>query len=412
MSNSERAILHSDANCFYASCEVVLNPELRGKAVAVCGNTEERHGIVLAKSEAAKQAGITTGMTNREALQRCPGLIIVPPHFEVYSRFSKLLHKIYERYTDYIEPFGLDECWLDVTDNIKKPMVIAEEIRQAVKDELGLTVSIGVSFNKVFAKLGSDMKKPDAVTQITKENFKELVWKLPCSELLYCGRQTSKKLENLSVHTIGDLALLPVQYMTSHFGKNGHDLWLFANGLDDSAVAHIDFYAPAKSVGHGVTCVENIDNLEDAKKVIIALCQDIGYKLRDMNLCAYGVALTVKDKNLLSQSYQTRLDAPTQDELTISRVATELLQKNYSFRQDIRAITVTAINLNEKSAPVQSFMLHDYDEDEKREKLNTALDQIKDTFGKGSIKPAAILNETKMPKNKQQDVILPGLMHK
>lgn len=412
MSKGDRAILHSDANCFYASCEVVLNPELRGKAVAVCGNTEERHGIVLAKSELAKRAGITTGMPNWEALQKCPQLIIVPPHFDVYARFSKLLHKIYERYTDYIEPYGLDECWLDVTDNIKSPMTIAEEIRQAVKDELGLTVSIGVSFNKVFAKLGSDMKKPDAITEINRENFKDKVWPLPCSELLYCGRQTSKKLHDLSVYTIGDLARLPAQYMTSHFGKNGYDLWIFANGMDDSEVAHMDFYAPAKSVGHGVTCVENIDNLEDAKKVIISLCQDIGYKLRDMNLCALGVALTIKDKNLISQGFQKKLDSPTQDELIISRTAAELLRENYSFRNEIRAITVTAINLNEKTAPVQAIMLHDYDADEKRERLNSTLDEIKDTFGKGSIKPAAILNETKMPKNGQKEVILPGLMHK
>lgn len=404
----DRAILHSDANCFYASCEMVLSPELRGKAIAVCGRNEERHGIVLAKSEKAKQAGVTTGMPNWEAMQKCPGLIIVEPHFDVYAQFSKLLHGIYERYTDYIEPYGLDECWLDVTDNIKEPMVIAEEIRQAVKDELGLTVSIGVSFNKVFAKLGSDLKKPDAITEITRNNFKEKVWGLPCSDLLYCGRQTSKRLHDLAVRTIGELATLPPEYMTKRFGKNGHELWLFANGLDESQVAHMDNYVPAKSVGHGVTCVENISNPEDAKKVIISLCQDIGYKLRDMSLCANGVSLTVKDKNLMCQSYQKRLATPTQDELLISATAFELLMENYNFRVDIRALTVTAINLTEKNAPVQASMLHDYEADEKRERLNTALDDIKNTYGKGAIKPATILNETKMPKNSQKEVVLPG----
>ena len=301
-----RAILHSDANCFYASCEMVLQPELRDKAVAVCGNTEERHGIVLAKSEKAKRAGVTTGMPNWEAMKKCPDLIIVPPRFEYYAKFSKLLRGIYERYTDYIEPFGLDECWLDVTDNIKSPMTIAEEIRQAVKDELGLTVSIGVSFNKVFAKLGSDMKKPDAITEITRDSFKELVWPLPCSELLYCGRQTSIHLEKLAVHTIGELACLPLEYIERKFGKNGHSLWLFANGLDESRVAHKDHYEPPKSVGHGVTCVENLDNIEEANKVIVALSQDIGYKLRQAHLCACGVSLTVKDKNLVCQSSHPR----------------------------------------------------------------------------------------------------------
>lgn len=408
----ERAILHSDANCFYASCEMVLQPELRDKAVAVCGNQDERHGIVLAKSEKAKKAGITTGMPNWEAKRKCPDLIIVPPRFEYYVQFSKLLHGIYERYTDYIEPYGMDECWLDVTDNIKGPMEIAEEIRQAVKDELGLTVSIGISFNKVFAKLGSDMKKPDAITEISKANFKEKIWPLPCSELLYCGRQTSQKLHSLAVRSIGELASLPPEYISKKFGKNGHDLWLFANGMDESRVAHVDYYVPAKSIGHGVTCVENIDNLDDANKVIVSLVQDIGYKLRNVNLCASGVSITVKDKNLICQSYQKRLESPTQDEFTISKAAKELLEENYRFREEIRAITVTAIHLNEEHTPVQSIMLHDYDADEKRRKLNTALDEIKDTYGKGAIKPAVILNETKMPKNSHKEIVLPGMMKK
>ena len=178
----ERAILHSDANSFYASVETVLNPELRGKAMAVCGNREDRHGIVLAKSEKAKKAGVKTGMAIWEAQKCCPNLIIAPPQYDYYLKFSKLLFKIYQRYTDLIEPFGMDECWLDVTASIGTPMEIAEEIRKSVKDELGITVSIGVSFNKIFAKLGSDMKKPNAITIITKENFKQKVWPLPVSE--------------------------------------------------------------------------------------------------------------------------------------------------------------------------------------------------------------------------------------
>jgi len=407
-----RAILHSDANCFYASCEMVLQPELRGKAVAVCGKVEDRHGIVLAKSEKAKQAGVTTGMPNWEALKKCPDLIIVPPRFEYYSQFSKLLHGIYERYTDYVEPFGLDECWLDVTDNIKSPMEIAEEIRQAVKDELGLTVSIGVSFNKVFAKLGSDLKKPDAITEINEQNFKSLVWRLPCSELLYCGRQTTIQLERLAVHTIGDLAALPLDYIVKKFGKNGHSLWLFANGLDDSEVAHKDFYEPPKSIGHGVTCVENLESYEEANKVIVSLCQDIGYKLRKSRLSATGVALTVKNVHLVCQTFQARLQAPTQDELVISKEAYRLLRESYTFREKIRAITVTAIGLTEEDAPLQAMLLYDYAADEKRNKLNSALDELKNTFGREIIKPAVILDESKMPKNSQKDTVLPGMMHK
>lgn len=404
--------MHSDANCFYASCEMVLQPELRDKAVAVCGKVEDRHGIVLAKSEKAKRAGVTTGMPNWEALKKCPDLIIVPPRFEYYSQFSKLLHGIYERYTDFVESFGLDECWLDVTDNIKAPMVIAEEIRQAVKDELGLTVSIGVSFNKVFAKLGSDLKKPDAITEITEENFKNLVWPLPCSELLYCGRQTTVQLERLAVHTIGDLAALPLDYVVKKFGKNGHSLWLFANGLDDSEVAHKDFYEAPKSIGHGVTCVENLDSYEEANQVIVSLCQDIGYKLRKSRLGATGVALTVKNRHLVCQSYQAKLESPTQDELIISKTAYRLLRENYTFQEKIRAITVTAIGLKDEDAPLQAMMLYDYEADEKRKNLNSALDEIKNAFGREIIKPAVILNEHKMPKNTQKDTVLPGIMHK
>ncbi len=206
---SGRVILHSDLNSFYASVEMMLDPSLRGKAVAVCGLEEERHGIVLAKSELAKQAGVKTGMVNWEAKRVCPGLIIVPPQFEQYLKYSRLTRNIYLRYTDKVEPFGLDESWCDVTGCDWKyggSMGIAEHIRKTVKEELGITVSIGVSFNKMFAKLGSDLKKPDAITEISRENFKEVVWPLPADALLYVGRATNRKLGMYGIHTIGDVA--------------------------------------------------------------------------------------------------------------------------------------------------------------------------------------------------------------
>ena len=405
----KRAILHSDANCFYASVEAVLNPELRGKAVAVCGSEEERHGIVLAKSEKAKKAGVTTGMACWEAKNKCPDLIIVKPHFEYYSKFSKLLHKIYERYTDYIEPFGLDECWLDVTASLKAPMEIAEEIRQAVKDELGLTVSIGVSFNKVFAKLGSDLKKPDAITEITEENFKSKVWGLPCGDLLYCGRSMVEKLNRIGVKKIGQIAELSQEYMVKKYGKIGSDLWLYASGLDNSQVAHKDHYEPPKSVGHGITCVSDIRKLDDAYKVIYALSQDIGYKLRAQEVKARGVSLVIKYKDLSYQGYQKKLENPTQDEGFIAKTACEILKEHYDPMHIIRALTVTAINLESENANEQISMLFDYEEREKKEKLNKVLDTIKNEYGKDAIKPAIILGENKMPK-KEQGKVLPGKM--
>ncbi|MBO5339289.1 MAG: DNA polymerase IV [Clostridia bacterium] len=407
-----RVILHSDANCFYASCEMVLNPELRDKAVAVGGNEEERHGIILAKSEKAKRVGVKTGMPLWEAKNLCPDLIIVPPHFEYYSKFSKLLHKIYERYTDYVEPFGLDECWLDVTNCGVDGEIIAEEIRQAVKDELGLTVSIGVSFNKVFAKLGSDLKKPDAVTVISKENFKEKVWPLPVSDLLYCGRQTTQALLSCGITTIGLLAKAPLDFITRKFGKNGHSLWVFANGEDDSEVAHKDYYVPPKSVGHGITCIENLVNDEEASKVIVSLSLDIGYKLRKEGLHAGGVSLVVKDENFTHYSYQTKFEATTQDEGLLSKEAIKLLKKNYPWVFKIRALTVTAIAIETTDTPVQQDMFFDYEKQDKRKKLGETINDIKDTFGKSAILPATVLDEKKMPKKRQEDTVLPGIMHK
>lgn len=407
----DRAILHSDANCFYASVETVLNPEFRGKAIAVCGSPEERHGIVLAKSEKAKRAGVKTGMANWQAKQCCRDLIIVPPQYDYYLKFSKLLHGIYRRYTDQVEPFGMDECWLDVTYSPGDPMEIAEEIRQAVKDELGLTVSIGVSFNKVFAKLGSDYKKPDAITQISKEHFKEIVWPLPCSDLLYCGNATTAKLGSMGVRTIGGIASLPVEVMQRKFGKNGVALWKYANGLDDSRVAHQDYTAPAKSVGHGITCVADLENMDEARKVIFALSLDIGYKLRYMTLRATGVQLYVRDSELSFCSWQKRLEMATQDEGTIALAAYSLLEEKYSWRNPIRSITVTAIQLDSSQNPTQLSMLLDYERLVRREKLNESIDTIRDRYGKYAVIPALVLDEKKMPVGNDREIIMPGYMY-
>lgn len=407
---SDRSILHSDANGFYASVETVLNPELRGKAVAVCGSIEDRHGIVLAKSEEAKKFGVKTGMVAWQAKQVCRELIIVPPHYDYYVKYSKLIREIYARYTDEIEPFGMDECWLDVTHSPMRAKEIAELIRQEVKDELALTVSIGVSFNKVFAKLGSDMKKPDAVTEITRENFKEKVWCLPCSELLYCGRATAKKLESIGVQTIGQLANLSTDILKHKLGKNGIMLWSYANGLDTSRVAHENYCAPAKSVGHGITCVEDLTGIDEAQKVIFALSQDIGRKLRSMGLRAKGVHLSVRDNTLNTVGWQTVLRSPTQDELDIANEACQILCSNYHWQRAVRSITVTAINLENADEPFQLSLL-DTPISAKREMLTRVVDEIHELFGKDSLVPALILDENKMPHGVCDELIMPGWMN-
>lgn len=391
-------ILHSDANAFYASVECVLHPQLKGKAMAVCGSQEERHGIVLAKSEPAKRAGVKTGMTNWQAKRLCPELITVPPHHDIYAKYSAMLHEIYLRYTDYVEPFGLDECWLDVTRSWREPLEIAESIRRTVKKEIGITVSVGVSFNKVFAKLGSDMKKPDAVTVITQDNFKDTVWKLPCSDMLYCGRATAEKLFKLGIKTIGELARYPEDKLVAIFGKNGGKLWLSANGKNTDPVSRYDEREQAKSVGHGITCVSDLLNSDEAGAVILSLTQEIGRKLRSMRLKARGVQVTVRDSSLAFESWQTQLDAPTQSAAVLAAAGSALLKRRYRWQKPVRAVTVSAIRLESADAPDQ---LSFFQTDDKRERVETALDAINGKFGEGAIRPAALLGGNKLPHNRR-----------
>lgn len=395
---AERKILHSDANAFYASVECALHPELKGRAVAVCGSAEDRHGIVLAKSELAKRTGIKTGMTNRQAKALCPDLVIVPPHHDIYAKFSKRLHEIYGRYTDFVEPYGLDECWLDVTRCNKPPLQIAEELRETVKREIGITVSVGVSFNKAFAKLGSDLKKPDAVTEITRENFREKVWRLPCSDLIYCGRATTEKLKSFGIRTIGELAHCKREFLEKQFGKNGGKLWQNANGLDDTPVSRYGEEEQAKQVGHGVTCVADLSDLEEARAVLVALTQEIGHKLRLLKLQANGVQVTVRDNGLAFESWQEKLETPTQSAAVLAAASLDILRKRYQWKRKIRALTVSAIHLESVEAPRQLSLFGETDEKQRR--VEEALDKIKGKFGDGAIRPAVLLGETKLPEHK------------
>lgn len=322
MKLGERTILHSDMNCFYASVEMMLDPSLRGKPVAVCGSTENRHGIVLAKSELAKKAGIKTGMVNWEARQLCPGLVMVKPQYDQYLKYSELARNIYQRYTDQVEPYGMDECWLDVTGSrgvCGDGMKIAESIRQEIKEELGLTVSIGVSFNKIFAKLGSDMKKPDAVTEITKATFQEKVWPLPAADLLFVGRATDAKFRNYGIHTIGDIAATDPQFLKRLLGVNGFQLWRYAAGKDDTPVMHKDFVSPIKSVGHGITCVADLLDDEEVWKVMLELSQDIGHRLRLHKLKATGVQISIRSNDLGFRQFQAPLSLSTQSPMMIAK---------------------------------------------------------------------------------------------
>lgn len=410
----ERAILHSDLNCFYASVEMMLDPSLRGKAVAVCGSTEDRHGIVLAKSEKAKKAGIKTGMVNWEARQLCKDLIVVPPQYDQYLKYSKLTQAIYQRYTDLIEPFGMDECWLDITGSrmvCGDAMTIAEDIRRSVREELGLTVSIGVSYNKIFAKLGSDMKKPDAITEIRRDTFQEKVWPLHCSEMIYCGRATTAKLANYGIHTIGDVAKTDPNFLKQLIGVNGVALWRYANGTDTSRVMHRDFVSPVKSVGHGITCVADLEDEEEVWKVILALCQDVGHRLRLHELSARGVQITVRDNDLFGSQFQCKLPFKTQLPSEIGAAAFRLFQERYRWGSKVRAVTVRAIDLVPQNEADQLTLFVDNEKRNRREKLEDAIEELRSRFGKHAITYGILIGDLKMPDDGRHSVKMPGMMY-
>lgn len=410
----KRVVLHSDANCFYASVEMLLNPDLRDKAVAVCGSTEERHGIVLAKSEKAKKAGVKTGQANWEARQACPGLILVPPHYDQYNKFSKLLRNIYLRYTDLVEPYGMDECWLEVTQSTSlfgSGEKIAQEIRKAVKEELGITVSIGVSFNKIFAKLGSDMKKPDAITVLNSENWRERVWPLPVSELLFVGRSRTRKLLDRNIRTIGELAQTDPSYLKSWFGKDGIMLWVFANGEDASRIKP-DGYAPeVQSVGHGITCNADLHTNEDVWKVMLELSQDIGHRLRLYGLAARGVRIGVRGSDLGGRQFQGQLGFTTQSPMEIAQAVRILFEHHYGWYTPVRAITVTAINLVRFGQPIQIDLFGDAHMRMKRQKIEDCIDEIRGRFGERAIFSASLMGDLHMPRDGRHEVTMPSMMY-
>lgn len=409
----DRAILHSDLNSFYASVEMMLDPSLKGKAVAVCGSTEDRHGIVLAKSDLAKKAGVKTGMVNWEARQLCKDLIVVPPQYDQYLKYSKLTQSIYHRYTDQVEPFGMDECWMDVTGSqgvYGDAMTIAENIRSSVRDELGLTVSIGVSFNKIFAKLGSDMKKPDAITQIRREDFMEKVWPLDASEMIYCGRATTAKLAKYGIHTIGQVAETDPMFLKRLFGVNGLALWRYANGTDTSRVMHKDFVSPVKSVGHGITCVADLEDEEEVHKVILALSQDIGHRLRIHELSARGVQVYVRANDLLGSQFQCKLPFTTQLPSEIAGSAFRVFREKYRWGSKVRAVTVRAIDLVPQNAPSQLSLFVDAQRLAKKERLQDTVEELRGRFGKHALTYGSLLGDLKMPDDGRHQVKMPGLM--
>lgn len=391
-----RTILHVDLNNFYASVECLYRTEIRQYPVAVCGDPLNRQGIVLAKNMLAKKLGVTTGEPIWQAKIKAPELVVVPPDFKKYLRFSRMAREIYCDYTDRIEPFGIDECWLDVSGG-GDGKIIADNIRQRIREELGITASAGVSFNKIFAKLGSDMKKPDATTVISEKGFKDVVWPLPVEDLLYVGRATSRKLHNYGLTTIGRLAQVDRGILVSNLGKWGEVLWLFANGFDTSPVRKVGEGTTVKSVGNSTTCPRDLFNDEDVKLVFTVLAESVAVRLRDYGLKCAGVAISYRDKELFSLTRQGMLTEPTYLSDPIINKAMELFVAHYGWEKPLRSVGLRGINL---VTAKDLFQLSLFDDAAQRtlaqEALAHTIDSIRGRFGQEAIVRASCLLDSKL----------------
>lgn len=389
----DKVILHCDLNNFYASVECMLHPELKNMPVAVCGDPKKRHGIVLAKNNIAKQAGIKTGDVIWQAKQKCPNLIVVPPTYAEYVKYSNLVFDIYTNYTDRVESFGIDECWLDVTESIAlfgNGANIADEIRRVVKYETGLTISVGVSFTKVFAKLGSDLKKPDATTVISKDNFKKIVWPLDLRSMIMIGPKVKKQLNKLNIFTLGDLAHADRSLLKNHFGIISDKLIDNANGIENEEVKFCyDKHFP-KSIGHGTTTAKDMKTFNEAVGVVYALSEMVATRLRKNNLLASTVAIGIRDINLHSITRQTTLLSPTSSASVIAENALILLKSNHNFSIPLRSLSVYTQKL---SSGVDEVQLTLFDDKHNREnRLEECIDKIREKYGYKSVQRAILLN--------------------
>lgn len=403
----QRAILHCDLNNFYASVECKLCPSLRGMPIAVGGDISNRHGIILAKNELAKAKGVKTAQTIHQAKMACPSLTVVPPHFDRYLYYSGRARKIFEEYTDCIEPFGMDESWLDVTGSsfLGSPQTIADALRKQFRKELGLTVSVGVSFNKVFAKLGSDLRKPDATTVISKENFKEVVWPLPVDAMIGIGKKTASLLAQHRIRTIGELACVPDGWLFAMLGKSGPVLRQYAAGQENSPVVTTEYEPPLKSIGRGVTTAQDLTSDGEAMALIGALCEKVGARLRGYGMCAGGLCVEVKTNRLTHHSFQCRLCPPCNQTRSISRQAYALFGSSYRWKDPIRAVSVRVFDLCSAARTLPSLFA---EESGGISLLEKTVDALQKRFGKDVLQPAVLLQNRKFTLEQDFEITLPG----
>lgn len=386
----DRIILHSDCNCFYAAVEMLHDPSLRDVPMAVGGDVEARHGIVLTANYIAKRRGVKTGMALWQARQACRDVVFVSPHYDEYIRFSGKARRIYSDYTDLVEPYGLDESWLDITDSARMlgtadGMSIAREISDRIRRELGITVSIGISWNKIFAKFGSDYKKPDAITRISRENYRDILWSAPVSDLLFVGRRTDIKLRKYGILTIGDLANADPEFLHNIFGKIGYVLYAFARGEDRTPVAAMGQCAPIKSVGNSTTTPRDLVNNSDVRMVIYLLSESVAARLRENHFVGDVVGISVRDNGLYSFTRQHKIRIPTNISEEIAGSAYELFKANYTWEHPIRSIGVRVSGLVPDTTPHQTDLFNTEALRDKYLKADLAVTDIRRRFGYESV---------------------------
>jgi DNA polymerase-4 len=392
----DRMILHCDCNSYFASVECISRPELKTIPMAVCGDPDSRHGIILAKNDLAKQYGVQTAETIWQAKKKCPNLTLVAPHHHLYEEYSERINHIYEQYTDLVEPFGIDESWLDVTGSMHKfgtGQQIADELRRRVRDEIGITISVGVSFNKIFAKLGSDYKKPDATTVITRENFHALLWPLPARAMLFVGSVAADRLANMGIDTIGAIAAAGRELMKSILGRSGETVWENAMGLDNSPVRSRDDIGPPKSIGNSITFPHDLKGREEICAGLLALSDQVGSRLRKQSLYCTTVQIQIKDPYLQTISRQQKLSAPTNTTKVIYDAAVALVEKSWSISAPVRLLSVTGTNLTDCCSEQMTLIGDTTDEKLKNTKLDRTMDIIRTRYGNDAISYARLMKK-------------------
>ena len=383
--DTDRVILHCDCNCFFASVEMVAHPEYRDVPMAVCGSAADRHGIVLAKNELAKKAGVSTGEVIWQAKQKCPTLVIAPPHYELYEQYSREVNRIYYDYTDLIEPFGIDESWLDVTGSTRLfggGKAIADDIRRRVREETGITVSVGVSFNKTFAKLGSDYKKPDATTVIAREDFKKILYPLHISNMMYIGRHTVPRLRLLGINTIGDLARANAEDIALQLGKTGIALVNACRGLDTSPVSPAS--PAAKSYGNGMTFLRDLCGEDDFFAAAAYLAEKASARMRADGARCRTVAVSVRDTSLNVITRQKKLLFPVDSTRAVESAARALLLENCDLSVPARSLSVRCSDVSPAPESEQCKLFYTAAEKQlmRDARYDAAVDGLRTRFGR------------------------------